>query len=651
MRLISLCWLLFVFTHAHAQNSQTEYETKITNAEDDSTRIMILLGGAWDLKYSNPAEAISFTNRAIELAKANKLPSMKANSYYYKSMIYYLTNKYDSTLIWSEEALRGYSELGENYGVASVYNIRGLVQEKLGDYDKAIDNYHRSLEYAEKTKNLYAQSNPLHNIGLIYNKLNDYKNALEYFSRALVVREKIGDSTMIAQSYQCLALAYVPLKDTVKAIDYNLRAINYFKAVGDLYDLAATYSNLANIYTSTRRYTEAEKLLLNGLRLHREVENTEGEVQVLTNLAELSNKIKKFDAGATYARRSIKIADSLSLKPELKLAYQNLIISLEELKQFENGFFAQKELSALNDSLLNEEKVRQITSLEAKYQAKEKEQQIFLQQAKIDQNYAVIVSLGVVIALLCVIFILARSRYKKKQELSEREKEISVREAYIQATINSQEDERKRFAQDLHDGMGQLISALRLSLLPVDRETSLEERIEVVNKAESLLNEMHREIRSIAFNLMPHTLVQSGLLSALKEMADRINHSGKIVIRVSSFDVPKRLDEVYEISIYRILQEWINNILKYANATVIEVQLVGHEGELDITVEDNGRGFEPDILQKGEGNGWKNIRSRLNLLKGVLDIDSRENRVGTTITLRVPIVKPKVLIEKEFVAS
>ncbi len=642
MRLICLCWLFLSFSNSFSQKSVSDLEENINQAENDSIRIMRLLGGAWELKYSEPALAIGFTNRAIALAKENRLPSMRANAYYYKSLIYYLTNKYDSTLICSEEALQGYFDLNENYGIASIYNVRGLVQEKIGDYEESIANYHKSLEYAEKTTNLYAQSNPLHNIGLIYHKTGDYKDALHYFNRALKIRETIGDSTMIAQSYQCLALAYVPLRDTVTAIDYNLKAIKYFKAIGDLYDLALTYSNLGNIYTSQKRFIDAKQLLLEGLKLHREVENPEGEVMCLTNLTELSNAINEHLQAIEYSERAIYLADSLSLKPDLKIAYENQIIAFEKLRRFEEGFNAQKNLIALSDTLLNEEKVKQITMLEAKYQAKEKEQQITLQQTKLDQTYAVIISMAVLIFLLSIIFILARSRYKKKQQLTEREKELSVREAYIQATIHSQENERKRFAQDLHDGMGQLISALRLSLLPVDRETTLEERVEIVSKAELLLNEMHKEIRSIAFNLMPHTLVQQGLYFALREMADRINSSGKIVVRVSRFDLPDRLSELHEISIYRILQEWINNVVKYAKATVIEVQLVGHEGELNITVEDNGKGFNPDLLQQSVGNGWKNIRSRLNLLKGNLEIDSQVERMGTTFTIQVPIVYNQV---------
>jgi signal transduction histidine kinase len=120
-------------------------------------------------------------------------------------------------------------------------------------------------------------------------------------------------------------------------------------------------------------------------------------------------------------------------------------------------------------------------------------------------------------------------------------------------------------------------------------------------------------------------------------MSARVNGSGAIVIRVSSYDMPSRLTEVQEISLYRIIQEWVNNVMKYAQATVVEIQLICHEDELAVTVEDNGKGFDVSILQQGSGNGWKNINSRLNLIKAVMDLDSRPGVTGTTCIIRMPL--------------
>jgi len=142
---------------------------------------------------------------------------------------------------------------------------------------------------------------------------------------------------------------------------------------------------------------------------------------------------------------------------------------------------------------------------------------------------------------------------------------------------------------------------------------------------------------------MPQTLIQHGLLPALQEMALRVNQTGKISIHVNGYDIPERLNEVHEISLYRIIQEWTNNVIKYANASIVEIQLIRHEEEINITIEDNGSGFDTTKLELSKGNGWKNIKSRINLIKGDLDIDSAPQRKGTSLMIRIPVY-PEVVV-------
>jgi signal transduction histidine kinase len=118
-----------------------------------------------------------------------------------------------------------------------------------------------------------------------------------------------------------------------------------------------------------------------------------------------------------------------------------------------------------------------------------------------------------------------------------------------------------------------------------------------------------------------------------------------MVITVRGFAVPERLEEIQEISLYRIVQEWVNNVTKYAAASIIEVQLVGYEDEISLTVEDNGKGFDPAVLERGSGHGWRNIQSRLNLIRGSIDIDSRPDKTGTTMSIRMPFKKPTEVAE------
>jgi signal transduction histidine kinase len=148
---------------------------------------------------------------------------------------------------------------------------------------------------------------------------------------------------------------------------------------------------------------------------------------------------------------------------------------------------------------------------------------------------------------------------------------------------------------------------------------------------------MHKEVRAVAFNLMPQTLIQSGLVPALREMALRIEERQPLKIKVTSFDMDARLADVQEISLYRMVQEWVNNIIKYSGATKVDVNLVRNEANLSLTIEDDGAGFDSSKLEHSKGHGWKNILSRAGLIKATVEIDTVSGRRGTTLMVQVPI--------------
>jgi signal transduction histidine kinase len=357
-------------------------------------------------------------------------------------------------------------------------------------------------------------------------------------------------------------------------------------------------------------------------------------------MSELYFKIGEFKKGIDAGKEALRLAEQYKLLLKFGETYLSLAQNYEGLSDFKNSSKYYRLWAMAKDTVYKHSNSEAIAEMETRFETEKKEQQLALQRAELaeqkadlQRTYVIIAGLSLTLTLIGIIFILLRSRFK-------RERETFLREAQIQATIQSQESERRRFAQDLHDGMGQLISALRLTIHSIHRNSSLEERVTIVTRAENLLNDMHREIRSIAFNLMPQTLVQNGIVPALKEMSGRVNDSGNIRVRVSSFDMPGRLSELQEVSIYRIIQEWINNVIKYAEASIIEVQLIGYEDEVTLVLEDDGKGFDVALLESSAGNGWKNMRSRVNLIRGSIDIDSRPGRKGTTVVIRVPMVKP-----------
>jgi two-component system, NarL family, sensor kinase len=185
-----------------------------------------------------------------------------------------------------------------------------------------------------------------------------------------------------------------------------------------------------------------------------------------------------------------------------------------------------------------------------------------------------------------------------------------------------------------------MISSLMLNLkgLQSNRNVDVEERTNIFDASSNILKEMYVELKNICFNLMPQTLKAAGVGEALKEFASRINNSGEVYLIIDLFGMEKRLTDIQEISLYRISQEWVNNVLKYSNATKISLQITKDEDEITLLIEDNGSGFDPAILTQGKGNGWKNIQSRAKLIQGDIDIDTTPEIVGSTFILNAPAI-------------
>ena len=546
-----------------------------------------------------------------------------------------------------------------NYGVASIFNLKGLVSEKKGEYQESITNYLESSEYASKTQNLYAVSNPLHNIGLLYEKMKDYPKALTYFEQALSVRKKIGNQSFIGQSYLSIASMCNYLKKDSLCVFYSQEAIQIFQQEGDVYNLSLTQNNLGQHYAERGDFKRADELYQQVVNSIDPEVYPENYVLTAINLVNMKNQLGDFRSALEVGERGLAIARRKDLKVEEELILLELADTYYSLKNLDKTYWTQRRLMELSDSLLNADNLGQITELETKYRVKEKEATLAQQELVItrqDQdirnNWLMIFGLCILLIASFLIAMLWRSRIRKKQQLALQQKELAMRQAQLQAFIDSQEQERKRFATDLHDGFGQLITLLKMNVNAVrNTEDDLIKRGELFDKSTEILDGMYNELRGICFNLMPHTLVKNGLVQAIKELVARLNQSGKVMVDFMPFGPDERFNELTEISIYRIVQEWINNILKYGEAQNINVQLTADEGELTLTIEDDGPGFDTQLLINGNGNGWKNMTSRTNLVKGELDVDSRPGGRGTTLFLNIPMQHVKTEVGQEVSAG
>ncbi|MBL7835376.1 MAG: sensor histidine kinase [Cyclobacteriaceae bacterium] len=645
--ILNLCVLAaFFLTVALPASAQIDSLKRIagSDAAADTTRVKALDDLCYAYLSINPDSAIIMGEEAVALADKIQFKKGAGQSRSDLGLAYYYKGELQKAITLWESASAIREELNDKSGVASTSMKIGAAWFKLGNYEKSLASQMKALSLYEQLKTDFGVALALNNVAAVFEMQKQYNKAREYYFKAVGIHTRNKDSIQAAQVLINIGNIHYRENHFDSAARYWKQALRKMPAGKVPQYESIAYNNLAEHFTVTGKYDSALLLIDRAIALRKATGDYQGLTSSMSNLGRIYALQKKYSlAEKTYAA-ALDSAEAKNLKIEESKIRLNLYQLYEKTGDFKKALTNYVQYATIEDSLSNERSRKNLDELLVTYETDKKEQEIVgqravlaSQQALLERTYLIIGALVIIVGLLAVIFLLARGRFKRKQQLAENEKQLAVREAFIDATIRSQENERKRFAQDLHDGMGQLISSLRLMVSQLDKNSSVEDKLSIAARSEGILNDMHTEIRSIAFNLMPQTLIQHGLLPALQEMALRINQTGKINVSVAGFDVPDRLTEVHEISLYRIIQEWVNNVIKYAHATKIEVQLVGHEEEISITVDDNGRGFDPRKLDDSNGNGWKNIKSRINLVKGDVEVDSAPQRNGTSLILRVPV--------------
>ena len=204
--------------------------------------------------------------------------------------------------------------------------------------------------------------------------------------------------------------------------------------------------------------------------------------------------------------------------------------------------------------------------------------------------------------------------------------------------MKGEEKERTRLAKDLHDGLGGMLSGIKHSLNAMKGNLVMTpENHQAFERSMDMLDSSIREMRRVAHNMMPEALVKFGLDTALKDFCNDINQSGTLHINYQSIGLENiEVEQTTSITIYRILQELVNNTMKHAAAKSAIVQVSKTDNAISITVEDDGKGFNTLVLEGTKGIGWSNIQSRVEYLKGKLDVQSATGK-GTSVHIELNV--------------
>lgn len=610
----------------------------------DTTKVDIYNELGFLYRSTDKELALLYLDTAASIAKKINDKDGLTGTYNRYGIVYKNWNKLDEAIAYYEKSITLARELNDKERTADVYNNLGNVYRLQGSQIKAAESFIKALKLREETNDRQGVAAAYSNLAFLYTDQLNYTLAIENNQKAIQLFAAANDSFELARSNGYMGYIYYYQNIFDSAIAYNNIALHIFERLGDKYETSTLLSNLGNILAESGNPQKGLEYHKQALAIQIEIGDSVGIYSSNLSLAQTYLFLNKIQ----LAEKHIIIANDILTKIDgIINMYMTLnLISSQIYKakgDYKKAYQYMMDYTKLSDSLVNESNSKSISELQTKYNTEKKDHLIEKNKLELANNKIALrqkniisASLATFIVVTIIIFYLLYNRYKlrKKQELNE----IIIRQQNIRskAVIDAEEKERTRIAKDLHDGIGQQLSAIKLMASSLANTHSESERIEKVYTLKSTVDDAVKEVRSVSHNMMPNALFKLGLSTALREFIDKISSTGFLKISLEIIGLTKQLDNTTEIILYRVIQELVNNTIKHANATQLTIQIINHDDKtLNIIVEDNGTGFDANNKNKFEGIGLKNIISRIEYLNGTVEFDTLPGR-GTTVIIDVP---------------
>ncbi|MBI2281894.1 MAG: sensor histidine kinase [Bacteroidetes bacterium] len=594
--------LLFLFISIILTN-------KTSFAQGQKISLTQLLNLADSFKYNNPEEAIKYAQSGLKIANAS---SDKKNE-------------------------------------SKAYSLLGIILCIQGDYTESFKYHLKALKINEQLNDSVSMATNYNNIGMVLDNANKDSLALIYYLKAIQIQERKSKKKDLLKPYNNIGILYANLSQPNKAIYYFEKAAQIAHLTEQPVVEGSIKHNIAIFYIGQANYTEALELLNQSLNVHQQTNNTRGVATNYLYIGETYFYLKDDEKGLDYLNRSLNLAKEKGFKDILSECYLQVSMFYEGKKNFSQALNHIKLWAEVEKEIINEASVSSMAEMQTKYETEKKEkenlaltkktevQQLMIENENQKRKNQLTLSITL-IGLIIAIFLFVYYRRKQKQKTIHAIELAEADKLRFKEVIEAEEKERARIAQELHDGLGQLLSTARLNV------ASLEDVVTEVDKPDlerslKIIDEACVEVRNISHNMMPSALIRLGLIPAITELVNNVNSAKGIKIDFES-NVDSSLGQSLDITIYRVVQEILNNMIKHAKANHINISIKKNDDDLAISMTDNGVGFNTNELEESKGLGWKNIFSRVSMLDGSIKLES-ELQKGTMVFINLKLKNGK----------
>jgi len=505
-----------------------------------------------------------------------------------------------------------------NVQMGTSYFYKGWIETSLQSYIEA-------LTFFEKINDKKTLESVYYEIGGIYQYLNNAEKTVYYEKKAVAL--DANDPFALFG----LSLAYSDSSQYEKSNIYLQKTLNVCKQQNNRYIMAFAYAlSGANALVSFD-LAKAELYLNKALEISEKDGNKSALLKTLISLGKMEKMKGNYTQSEEYVRKALPLSVELNDKTEEKPCYMILAELSAIRKNYRENMQYWKKMDSLDIAKANETALRSAEEMSAKYETEKKEMKITaLEKERQLVIWLSIAGGGVLLLALTTFILLWRWTVQKRRLAESRIKQFEQEKQLVatQAVLEGETRERSRLARDLHDGLGSMLTGVKLNLMELKKGVTLDFReVERFDKAVNLIDESIDEMRRVAHHLMPDSLSRFGLKPAVSDFCKNMP-----LVRFLYFGDESRLHPETEVMIYRCIYELVNNALKYAGAKKILVQILQRPDAVAFTVQDDGCGFDPSTVT--EGSGLQNIRTRVAAFNGIINIDSKPGE-GTEINVEL----------------
>lgn len=610
--------LLLIFMGSHfagAQSRELDSLGRVVKTmPEDSLKCETYLEMAY-LFYAGDS-SVAFAMKALQLAKKLNSPRLIGKSYHRLAWSLSL-DQMDKKTAYLDSAETSFNAINDAYGLGNVYDTKGAILMDYGSLKESYEAFEKAYDYFSSIPNEERKANVLNNWAVAQYMGGYTRESLEKYQLALDFRlnESPVSHIDIARLYQGMGECHRINGDLELAASNYLKGYEHRKAADNIGVVESMISIVSMMYEAAEQQKDTTSVwsLINeyGFKSSRDLIDKAERIRGVPGRPGLQNYIWSAKRQYYLLNKDFEAAYALLLKEK---AYQ------EESKLKESS------LEAFADMKVRFEK----DQLNIQLLEEEVSNQKFQQRVNM-----LLFSLGGLLLVSLAGFLYFQNRIKSGQlKLNEAKSEQQI--ISMRSMLEGQEKERSRIARDLHDGLGNLLSSLKVNFgsLQIDFDDNNSRKIYVT--ASDMIDEACSEVRKIAHEMMPQSLKKLGLTRAVEDLVHKMDAVHNFSAELHIHGKEQVFDDTTNVMLFRIIQEVLNNTVKYAQAKAVSVQMTFSEEWFDLTIEDDGIGFDPATLNPEKGMGLKTIAFRTQFIGGTYDIHSRVG-AGTLVTINLPL--------------